>query len=62
MNLIRKTLYMFTIIVGMINIAAGFAITTEAIPNPSTNQWFDCMLVIIGVTISITGLRHIKEK
>lgn len=62
MNLIRKLFFALFILIGLAFMTFGFSITVEEFPNPTSNHWFDCMLVIIGVTISITGLRHIKEK
>lgn len=60
MNLIRKLFFATFILIGLAFMTFGFAITIEEFANPTFNQWFDCMLVLIGVTISITGLCHIK--
>ena len=62
MNLIRKLFFALFILIGLGIMTFGFAITVEEIANPTSNHWFDCMLVLVGATVSITGLCHIKEK
>ena len=62
MNLIRKLFFALFILIGLSIMTFGFSITVESIPNPTANHWFDCMLVIIGATITITGCCHIGDK
>ena len=62
MNLIRKLFFALFILIGLGIMTFGFSITVEEFPNPTSNQWFDCMLVLVGATISITGLCHIKPE
>lgn len=55
MNLINKLIAVMLILIGVAVACAGYAVTIELLPNPTSNQWFDMVWIIIGAIIIAMG-------
>lgn len=62
MNLIHKLTIAVFILIGTLVITIGYLITAQVIPNPTSNHWFDAIIVILGLFITAIGFFMWEER
>lgn len=60
MLIIKRIIAVMIILLGIVIAGAGYSITIGALKNPTSNQWFDAIWILLGIFTMFFGAYRLE--